>query len=167
MGAGMAQHQADTVRVTAEQRESLEKLVRCRRSEQRLVTRAQIILNGADGVGIRDTARKLGISRAMVRRWRKRWQHSRAEQAPLERLADEPRCGGPTTFSPEQICAIVALACKKPQELGLPFTHWTQQILAEQAMHDGIVEEISQRSVGRFLKRNGPQASSGAAVADH
>jgi hypothetical protein len=47
----------------------------------------------------------------------------------------------------------VALACEAPEDSDLPISHWTQQALADEAMRRGIVEEISQRSVGRFLKR--------------
>ncbi len=54
----------------------------------------------------------------------------------------------------EQICAIVALACERPAESDRPVTHWSQQELADEAMKRGIVERISQRSVGRFLKKN-------------
>ena len=47
-----------------------------------------------------------------------------------------------------------ALACELPADSGLPMSHWTQQGLADEAMRRGIVGEISQRSVGRFLKKN-------------
>jgi transposase len=74
----------------------------------------------------------------------------------VERLSDAPRCGAPARITAEQICAIVALACERPKESGRPVTHWSQQELADEAMKRGIVEQISQRSVGRFLKRIGP-----------
>jgi hypothetical protein len=53
----------------------------------------------------------------------------------------------------EQVCAIVALACEAPSESDRPLSRWSQQELADEAMRRGIVDRISQRSVGRFLKR--------------
>ena len=34
--------------------------------------------------------------------------------------------GGPTTFTPEQVTDLIALACEKPSDSGLPVSHWTQ-----------------------------------------
>jgi hypothetical protein len=69
------------------------------------------------------------------------------------RLADEPRPGTPATFTPEQICAIMALACEPPEQSDLPLSHWSQSELAREAVRRGIVDSISHGSVGRFLKR--------------
>ena len=79
-----------------------------------------------------------------------------------EVLVDEPRSGKPATFTPEQICQIVALACEEPrEESGRPISHWSTTELADEAIKRGIVESISARSVGRFLGRGGSEASSG------
>ena len=82
-----------------------------------------------------------------------------------EVLVDEPRSGKPATFTPEQICSIVALACEDPRQSGRPVTHWSTTELADEAIKRGIVEEISARSVGRFLGRGGSQASSDTLLA--
>jgi putative transposase len=66
-------------------------------------------------------------------------------------LADAPRPGTPPTFTAEQICAIVALACEPPEASGVPITHWSQSALAREATKRGLVETISHGSVGRFL----------------
>ena len=69
------------------------------------------------------------------------------------RLADAERPGAPATFTPEQVCAIMALACEPPEESNLPLSHWSQSELAREAVRRGIVENISHGSVGRFLKK--------------
>jgi len=69
-------------------------------------------------------------------------------------LKDRPRPGSPGTFRAEQICRIVALACEPPEAYGRPVTHWTPQELAEEAAKQSIVERISARQTGRFLKRS-------------
>jgi hypothetical protein len=69
-------------------------------------------------------------------------------------------------YTPEQICAIVAIACERPEQSGRPITHWTQQEIADEAIKRGIVESLSQRAVGHFLKRGQPSTASCARLAD-
>ena len=40
-------------------------------------------------------------------------------------LADAPRAGGPATYTPEQVGAVVAAALSDPQALDQPFGDWT------------------------------------------
>ena len=68
-------------------------------------------------------------------------------------LADEARSGVPSTFSAEQIVQIVAIACEQPQASGYPISHWTPKEVARESIKRGIVTSISERQVGRFLKR--------------
>ena len=74
-------------------------------------------------------------------------------QSVPERLADAPRSGAPATYTPEQICAVIAMTCEKPSESERPISHWSQREIADEAMRRGLVPSISQRSVGRFLKK--------------
>jgi putative transposase len=67
-------------------------------------------------------------------------------------LSDAPRSGTPATSSSEQIRAIIASACEAPQDSGRASTRWTQWEIADEAVKRGIVESISARSIGRFLK---------------
>jgi len=117
-----------------------------------LVMRAQIVLLGAAGFGVRATVARLGVGRATVQRWRRRWSDSAAALSVLERLVDAPRPGTPPTFTPEQICAILALACEAPWRAGRELTHWTHADLAAEAIARGIVASISPDSIGRFLR---------------
>jgi putative transposase len=47
----------------------------------------------------------------------------------------------------------IALACEQPDHAARPVSHWTVREVADEAVQRGIVERISARSVGRFLKR--------------
>ena len=47
-----------------------------------------------------------------------------------------------------------------------PISQWTQREIADEAIRRGLVPKISQRSVGRFLKRGRPQAPSHPLLAD-
>ena len=147
----MSRIQAAPVVVSARERAELESLVRRHRCPQQVALRARIILAAAAGEEVRESARRLGAARSTVQHWRRRWAQSSGRVA--ERLADAPRSGTPATFTAEQICAIVAMACEPPAESARPMTHWTHQELADEAVRRGIVAAISPDSVGRFLKK--------------
>jgi transposase len=155
---------AAPVPVTDRERQQLEALVRQSTCPQQLAVRARIILLADRGVGVRPTAVELGIGRSTVQTWRWRWVKNRGAGV-SERLSDDPRSGAPATFTAEQVCGIIALACEAPQDCGRPITHWTQPEIADEAMKRGIVASISSRSVGRFLKRSGPETPSHARLA--
>lgn len=139
------------VNLSESQSRELQAVVRKHTSPQRAVTRARIILLAAEDKGIRETSRILGVSRSMVQKWRGRWLESPEGMSADERLKDAPRPGAPAVYTPEQICTIVAIACERPEDSGMPVTHWTQQELADEAVRRGVAEAVSQRSVGRFL----------------
>jgi transposase-like protein len=144
---------ADPVIVLPEQREVLEQLVRTHSTPQQLALRARIILQAADDMGVRESARELGVWPKTVRYWRKRWRQAADGQSVCERLVDASRSGAPATFTPEQVCAVAAMTCEKPSESERPISHWSQREIADEAMRRGLVPSISQRSVGRFLKK--------------
>jgi putative transposase len=144
---------ADPVIVRPEQREALEQLVRSRSTPQQLALRARVILQAADNIGVRESAGELAVWPKTVRLWRKRWREAPEGQSVAERLCDAPRSGAPATYTPEQICAVIALTCEKPAESERPISHWSQREIADEAIRRGLVPGISQRSVGRFLKK--------------
>jgi len=143
----------DPVTVLPEQREVLERLIRTHSTPQQFALRARIVVQAADGMRVRASARELGVWPKTVRYWRKRWRQAAEGQSVPERLADAPRSGAPATYTPEQICALVAMTCEKPSESERPISHWSQREIADEAMRRGLIANISQRSVGRFLKK--------------
>ena len=144
---------ADPVIVLPEQREVLEQLLRTHSTPQQLALRARMIVHAAGGIGVRESARELGVWPKTVRYWRKRWQRADDKCSVCERLADAPRSGAPPTYTPEQICAVVAMTCEKPSDSERPISQWSQREIADEAKRRGLVPNISQRSVGRFLKK--------------
>jgi NADPH:quinone reductase len=69
---------ADPVIVEPAQREALEALVRAHSTSQQLALRARMILQAADDVGVRESARELDVWPKTVRYWRRRWAEAAA-----------------------------------------------------------------------------------------
>jgi putative transposase len=161
----MALRSTLSVALSPEQKVALERLRRAHRTPQQLALRAWIILLAGDGKGVRETARIVAVEAKTVRLWRRRWRAGKDEDGVAERLADAPRSGAPATFTAEQVCAIIALACEPPAASGRPITHGSQNGLAREAVKRGLVGRIAQRSVGRMLNSGRPAAASRAALA--
>jgi len=106
-----------------------------------------------EGELYQDIAKVLGVRRNTITTWTTRWQEL-ADKPIIERLQDRPRPGAPDTFTPEQLCQIIALACEAPKDYDRPITHWTHRELTEEVIKQGIVESISANYLGRLLKKN-------------
>jgi putative transposase len=141
--------------------------------------RAKIILEIDAGRNNDPIARQMKINRETVRYWRATWLSlvSKLEQAEVESvddktlteliragLTDKPRGGAPPKFTPEQIVQIIAVACEDPSESNRPISHWSERELADEVQKRQIVETISVRSVGRFLKSSRLEAAQSGAV---
>lgn len=169
-----------TIQLTERQRSILEQIGRRSKSAQCLVTRSTIILKADEGLNNQYIADDMGIHVQTPRKWRNRWSEAADELGEIESdlddkelmirieelLGDAPRSGVPPTFTPEQICQIIAVACESPTESGRPITHWTHAELADEVIKRKIVESISSRSVGRFLKGREPETTSESVLAE-
>lgn len=129
--------------------------------------RARLLLAMADGSGNNALARQLKMDRGVVRAWRHRWferlpklntagasaiSDSELRELRFSGLSDLPRPGTPPTFTAENICQIIAIACEEPCDSGRPISHWTPPELAAEVVKRQIVKSLSASSVGRFLK---------------
>ncbi len=147
---GVARH---VVRLTEEERAELRRIVNKHTTSQSVVRRARIILMADEGIKRMAIALELGIAQEnVVSKWVKRWLAT-SDRPVAERLQDLPRSGAPGTFTPEQLCQIIALACEKPEQYGRPITHWTHRELADEVVKQGIVDSISVSYLGELLKK--------------
>jgi transposase len=157
--------------LNGEEKEGLEKLASRPSTTQQIAQRARIILAANAGQNNAQIARAEGVSVNKVRQWRGRWAELKAvplaEMSLEERLQDLPRSGSPGKFSAEQLAQIIALACEDPQASGYPVSHWTPKEVAAEAIKRGIVESISPRQVGRFLKRGRVTTASQPILAEY
>ena len=155
------------ISLSERQQSLLGQIARCKTNAYRLVQRVQVVLYAAQEMKNTEIAQQVQLHRHQVRYWRQRWQESMeqlqaleaedmSDKALLEQLvkvfSDQQRSGGPAKFSVEQIVQIIAVACESPECSRRPISHWSPTELAKEVVLRGIVEKISPRSVGRFLK---------------
>jgi transposase len=141
---------AGRITLTGSQRRVLKRLVRAGRTEQRLVTRAGIVLAAAEGQPNARIAASLRICEDTVRKWRHRW----CAAPGLASLADAPRSGRRPTFTAVQVARVKAIACTPPGEAGLPLSRWSCPELANQAVACGVCASISPATVRRWLSQD-------------
>ena len=162
------------VKSTERQQEILSIISRGSQLGYAQVIRAKIILGLAKGKSNGRIAEEIGCHANTVSKWKMRWLKKqevlRERETELSRqayraeieavLSEEERSGRPPHFSAEQLCQIVAVACEAPEKYGYPVTHWTAKDLALAVVKLGIVDSISTRHMGRFLKGMQTQAAS-------
>jgi putative transposase len=160
---------AAKVIVTERQLSTLKTMIGSSTCPQGVAQRARMIFLAFQGETNESIAEQIQCERHMVGVWRRRWvrafqrlvlvecgeKHSALPQAIERLLSDSPRRGWAGKFSAEQVTEIIAVACEPPEKCGRPVTHWTPRELADEIKKRNIVESISARQVGRFLKDGG------------
>lgn len=106
--------------MTDEESKTIEHMSRSRTAPARQVERAKMVQWASEQQRVPHIATRLGVTENTVRNWLHRFN-----EAGLPGLFDEVRTGRPPTYSPEEISVVVATALTKPDDLSLPFGHWT------------------------------------------
>ena len=141
------------INLTRYEEQELVEIISKPSTAQNIAIRAKIILfaNG-ECKRNKEIASELNIQSQDVSRWIKRWIEQ-TQEAVIKRLSDLPRSGTPNTFTPKQICQMVALVCEDPEHYGRPISHWTHNEIVDEMVKQGIVKSISQSQVCRILKQ--------------
>jgi transposase len=135
------------VDLTPDEREELLSLLRGGQARVRKTNRARILLLADEGRTDEEVAEALLTSVSTVERTRKRF----VVEGGLERALNEsPRPGGKRKLTGKQEAYLVALACSDPPE---GKKRWSMQLLADRLVELEIVEEISDETVRRTLKK--------------
>lgn len=145
----MSAPHARLITLTAPERRRLTLLAYSHTAGYQQVIRARIVCDAARGDSNAAIARRHDITIDTVRRWRGRF----ADEG-LAGLADRPRPGRPTRFTPVQVAEVKALACQLPAETGAPLSKWTCPDLAAEVVDRGIIASISASTVRRILARD-------------
>ncbi len=128
-------HALAPLTLTADERETLERWIRRRKTAQALAQRASLVLAAADGMSNQDAAAKLRVTRWTVGKWRRRFLAHR-----LDGLLDEPRPGAPRTIRDEDVERVVTLTLEStPPDA----THWSTRSMARRTgMSQSAVSRI-------------------------
>jgi transposase len=138
---------ATMLTLTAAQRQQLTRWARAATTPQRLARRARIILGSAAGLGSRRLAQQERLSRTTVQRWRDRFLADGCDG-----LQDRPRRGRPRVLPTTTRALVVALACARPVDRGVPLSRYSlSELAAEAAQVLGIDAGPSRSSIWRWL----------------
>ena len=110
------------VHLEENERKALKKIIAKRTEKYNIVLRAKIILMADEDMKFQSIAQKLEIRKDTVTDWTVRWRDM-SDKPIHERLQDLPRSGAPDTFTPEQLCQMIAMSCESPEDYGRPITH--------------------------------------------
>ena len=129
-----------------DEREELLGLLKGGQARVRKTTRARILLLADEGRTDEGVAKVLLTSVSTVEQTRKRFVESGLERA----LNESSRPGGKRKLTGKQEAYLVALACSDPPE---GKKRWSMQLLADRLVELELVEEISDETVRRTLKK--------------
>ncbi len=108
--------------VTDDERGTLERWLRRRKTAHALAQRASLVLAAADGLSNQDVAARLRVTPWTVGKWRRRFLARR-----LDGLLDEPRPGAPRTIRDKDVERVVTLTLEStPPDA----THWSTRSMA-------------------------------------
>src|ERR1700681_4719273 len=153
------------VRLSGEEREQLEALIRKGKSPAQRLLKARILLK-ADvseaGAGWSDSRiiKALDTSVSMVYRVRKQLVEEGFEAVLSRKQRATPTV--PRIFDGVKEAKLIALACSEPPKGRV---RWTLRLLEEKVVELNIVDKASDNTIGRTLKKNA-QTPSTAAMGD-
>ncbi len=139
----MGRQQKYRVQLTDEERGALGKITRSGKQSARVMQRAQILLWSDGGKQDKEIIALLGCAALRVSR-------TRVRGVKQKRLEDLPRMGSKPMLDAKQESLLIALACSDAPE---GRDEWTMQLLADKLVELKVVEQISDETVRRTLKK--------------
>jgi hypothetical protein len=141
------------VRLSAQERERLEAMVRTGKTLAQIVTRARILLKADTseaGEAWSDSAIAAALDTSVNNVARARQQLvEEGFEATLKRKYN-PNSARPRIFDGESEAKLIALACSPAPE---GFARWSLRLLEEKVVELNIVDKASDNTIGRALKK--------------
>ena len=137
--------QAQAIKLSREDRKTLELLTRRGTAEQRQVVRAQIALMCHAGASTTAISEAVGVSVQTVSHWR-----TRLARHGLKGLDEVARPGRPRRIGASQRLELLSLACEPAEAQGRATP--TLDELVERAVERGVVTQISRSHLQRILQ---------------
>lgn len=125
------------LRLSPEERATLEQWRRRPKTAQALAQRARLVLLAAEGMTNTEVSTQVGLSKATVGKWRRRFLQER-----LDGLLDEPRPGAPRRITDADVERVVTLTLETLPE---DATHWSTRAMAARA-------GLSQSAISRIWR---------------
>jgi transposase len=151
------------VRLSTEEREQLQALLRKGKGPARRLLKARILLkadvsDAGEGWSDNEIIRALDTSASMVYRVRKQL----VEEGFAAVLSRKQRASPavPRIFDGEKEAKLIALACSKPPK---GRARWTLRLLENKVVELGIAERASDSTIGRTLKKTFSSPIAGSA----
>ena len=140
------------VRLVAEERQQLEGIIRTGRGAAYRLLKARILLKAdvsAEGCGWDDAqiAEALETSLSTVYRTRRQLVEEGLEAALARKTQSTSQ---PRIFDGEKEAKLIALACTEPPE---GYARWSLRLLEKRVVELGIVDQASDSTIGRTLKK--------------
>ena len=135
-----------TVTLTAEERQQLLKITHQNNLSARRFKRAQILLLADEGHRDGTIAQMLYVGESTVHRTRQKFVNGGVDFA----LSEAPRSGGKRKIDGKAEAFLVATVCSDPPQ---GKAEWTMQMLADRLVEVNLVEQISDETVRRTLKK--------------
>lgn len=133
------------VALDEKQKQRLQELISKGQASARVIRRAHVLLLAAENKQDKEVAAALHLNAQTVYQLRKRFVAVGLEAT----LYDKPRPGAVPRLDGKQEALLVALACSKPNDR----ESWTMQLLADKLIELRVVDEISDETVRRVLKK--------------
>jgi transposase len=122
------------LRLSAEARGQLQGVASSRALPHGLVRRVQIVLAGTDGESNSAIAKRMGLTKATVGKWRQRYLENG-----IEGLHHELRAGRPRSFEDDRVAEVINRALQTRPPSG---SHWS---VRGRAAHTGVSKSTVQR----------------------
>jgi transposase len=123
--------------LTDEERDTLVRWTRRRKSAQALALRSRIVLGCAQGLTNKEVAVRERVSQPTVGKWRHRFLEAR-----LDGLLDDPRPGRPASVSADQVEDVVVATLESTPRNA---THWSRASMAQRS-------GLSKSTIGRIWR---------------
>jgi hypothetical protein len=137
------------VRLSADEREQLEVLIRKGKSPAQRLLKARILLKAGEGWSDSRIIKALETSPSMVYRVRKQLVEEGFEAVLSRKQRATPAVA--RIFDGEKEAKLIALACSKPPKGRV---RWTLRLLENKVVELGIVDRASDSTIGRALKKH-------------
>jgi transposase len=137
------------VRLTAAERDVLEKFVAHGKKSARAMKRARLLLLLDEARPAKELTKILGLARGTIYNVRKKYRQKEHAHI-LDVLHEAPRSGRPIRIDSRVEAHVTMIACSDPPE---GYGRWTLHMIADKLVQLTVIDTISHESVRRTLKK--------------